>query len=167
MVRCTLEKQKDRSLSQSFPGMFWLSLMSLPRFTGIWEGGEGTRASGAARAASVAPAPHEQWLCLDSPVPTSLWSLLVTQEWHKVLAWLRGSHLLPLQGFFQIWNPHQLSCSVLLLWGGDTAPGTARIPALLLQGTSITPRALLGDTVPMSLWVTKCLSCAEARVCSQ
>lgn len=40
--------------------------------------------------------------------------------------------------------------SVLLVWGGDTSHGTVRIPVLLLQGTSITHRTLLRDTVFLS-----------------
>lgn len=31
---------------------------------------------------SVAPAPHEHWLCLESPVPMSLWYLW----WHRGVA---------------------------------------------------------------------------------
>lgn len=64
---------------------------------------------------------------------------------------------MPLKGFFRmppeqsLWSHHLMSRSVLLLWGGDTARGTARVPALLLQGISITRRALPRDTAVLSL----------------
>lgn len=62
-----------------------------------------------------------------------------------------------------LWNHHQMSRSALLVWGGNTARATVRIAALLLQGISITCRALLRDSVVLSPCARKCLSCPEAQ----